>query len=308
MSSLQSHAPSRALRVFLCHSSDDKPVIRNLYRRLLHDGIVAWLDEEDLLPGQEWEQVITKAVRNSDIVIVCLSRASINKAGYVQKEIKFALDVADEQPEGAIFIIPVRLEIYDVPLRLSRWQWVDLFEASGYDRLMRSLKSRASTMQPHYDSSSAPEIPKLSQREIEVINLIGQGFKNKNISSRLYISDATVRYHLRSIFDKLQVSNRSELLVRAYQINLIARPEISAFQEEFISNQKLPLNTLTRRELEVIDLLKEGLQNKQIAGRLFITERTVRHHLASIFAKLDVSDRFELLVYAYRHGVGTKQI
>src|SRR5258706_289801 len=115
---------SRQLRVFLCHSTGDKPAVRALYRQLaLVRGINLWLDEEDLLPGHDWDREITKAVRASDVVLVCLSCGSINKAGYVQKEIKDVLDVADEQPEGTIFLIPVKLEECEVPERLRRWQW-----------------------------------------------------------------------------------------------------------------------------------------------------------------------------------------
>ncbi|HWP41952.1 MAG TPA: response regulator transcription factor, partial [Blastocatellia bacterium] len=61
--------------------------------------------------------------------------------------------------------------------------------------------------------------------------------------------------------------------------------------------------SLTEREREVVALVGEGLKNKQIADRLFISETTVRHHLTSIFDKLGVSDRVELLIYAYRHGL-----
>jgi DNA-binding NarL/FixJ family response regulator len=61
--------------------------------------------------------------------------------------------------------------------------------------------------------------------------------------------------------------------------------------------------TLTKREREVITLVAMGLRNKQIAERLFISEITVRHHLTSVFGKLAVSDRFELMIYAYRHGL-----
>ncbi len=60
---------------------------------------------------------------------------------------------------------------------------------------------------------------------------------------------------------------------------------------------------LTEREREVISLIGEGLRNQQIADRLAISVITVRHHLSSIFAKLDVGDRFELAIYAYRHGL-----
>jgi len=136
----------RSLRVFLCHSSGDKPTVRELYQRLCADGIDAWLDEEKLLPGQDWQREIPRAVRASDVVIVCLSRSSITKAGYVQKEIKFALDVADEQPEGTIFLIPAKLEACEVPERLTRWQWVNLYEPKGYERLMKALRARADAL------------------------------------------------------------------------------------------------------------------------------------------------------------------
>lgn len=130
------------LHIFLCHSSHDKPLVRKLYQQLKSDGFDPWLDEEDLLAGQEWKQVITKAVRRADVVIACLSRGSVNKAGYVQKEIKEALDVADEQPEGTIFLIPLKLEECEVPDRLSKWQWVNYFDDNGYKRLVDALHSR----------------------------------------------------------------------------------------------------------------------------------------------------------------------
>ena len=135
--------PRERLRVFLCHASTDKPRIRDLHRRLRADGFAPWLDEEELLPGHDWHREITAAVRNSHIVVVCLSQTSVNKTGYVQKEIKHALDIADEQPEGTIFLIPLKLEECDTPERLQRWHWVTLVEPEGYDRLMRSLRERA---------------------------------------------------------------------------------------------------------------------------------------------------------------------
>lgn len=59
--------------------------------------------------------------------------------------------------------------------------------------------------------------------------------------------------------------------------------------------------SLSKREKEVIACVGEGLKAKEIADRLFISERTVSHHLNSIFTKLGVSGRAELIVYAYRH-------
>lgn len=63
-------------RAFLCHASPDKPAVRNLYQRLLVDSIYPWLDEEELLPGQNWRREIEKILRGIPAVIVCLSRNS----------------------------------------------------------------------------------------------------------------------------------------------------------------------------------------------------------------------------------------
>ncbi len=123
-------ATSRKLRVFLCHASQDNSVVDDLHTRLLAEGwIDPWLDKEKLLPGQDWDVEIEKAVETADAVIVCLSNNSITKAGYVQKELRFVLDISDEKPEGAIFVIPVRLDECPVPRRLKKWQYVDYFSS-----------------------------------------------------------------------------------------------------------------------------------------------------------------------------------
>jgi len=59
--------------------------------------------------------------------------------------------------------------------------------------------------------------------------------------------------------------------------------------------------SLTDREREVIKLVGAGLKNRQIAERLFISDITVHHHLTSIYSKLEVADRLELLIFAYRN-------
>jgi len=134
------------LKVFLCHASEDKAAVRDLYDRLKKDGFAPWLDEKNLLPGQDWDFEVRKAVRNIDVVLVFLSRNSVTKTGYVQKEIRQAIDVADEQPQGTIFIIPVKLGNCDVPDRLSKLHWVDLFSENGYPRLVLALKRRESEL------------------------------------------------------------------------------------------------------------------------------------------------------------------
>lgn len=67
--------------------------------------------------------------------------------------------------------------------------------------------------------------------------------------------------------------------------------------------EETKITSLTNRERQVVVLIGEGIKNKEIADRLFISETTVRHHLTSIFSKLELADRVELLIYAFRHGL-----
>jgi TIR domain len=136
----------RALRVFLCHASHDKPKVRDLYRLLVGMGVDAWLDEEKLIPGQLWESEIRKALRKSDAVVVCLSSTAITKTGYIQKEIRQVLEIADEYPDEAIFLIPARFDDCTLPERFSKKQWVNLFEERGKGLLIRALERRASQL------------------------------------------------------------------------------------------------------------------------------------------------------------------
>lgn len=138
---------NRKLRVFLCHSSQDKPIVREIYQRLNAEGwIDPWLDEEKLLPGMDWDLEIEKAVEAADAVIVCLSNHSVTKEGYVQRELRFVLDIALEKLEGEIFIIPLRLDDCQSPRRLRSWQYVDCFPSSQKERsfqlILKSLELR----------------------------------------------------------------------------------------------------------------------------------------------------------------------
>lgn len=191
---------NRPLKVFLCHAKEDKPKVRDLYRRLRSDGIDVWLDERSLLPGQDWRVEIPRAVRESDVVVVCMSPVSARKEGFVQAEINFALDKALEKPEGTIYIIPAKLEECDAPDKLNRWQWVNLFDDmnDGYEMLMLSLKLRAKNLgaslippqkeEPAGSTLSQPRIEKITlplksntvavanQRKLEVYTLAGLEF------------------------------------------------------------------------------------------------------------------------------------
>jgi hypothetical protein len=151
------------VRVFLCHSSQDKLATRDLCDRLVGVGYDVWFDERSLLPGQDFEYEIREAVKRCDIVIAVLSRNSVNKTGFVQKELRLALDAADERPEGATYLIPLRLDDAPVPPRLMKWHWLDATQSGWFERLQAALRAVASAADrstvPARSSTPAQPVP-----------------------------------------------------------------------------------------------------------------------------------------------------
>jgi hypothetical protein len=148
----------KPLKVFLCHSSGDKAEVKKLYNLLLESGSNPWLDSEKLLPGQDWNLEINRALDDADVILLCLSKKSVDKEGYVKKEIRIAVDRALEMPEGRIFLIPARLEECELPYKIRTYQWVDLYTEQGMEKLIKSLNLRASQVkaQPLSLDDSSP--------------------------------------------------------------------------------------------------------------------------------------------------------
>jgi len=210
----------RPLKAFLCHASGDKLPVRELYKRLTTEGVDAWLDKERLLPGQDWRLEIPKAVREADVVVVCLSKKSITKEGYVQKEIKFALDIAEEKPEGTIFLIPARLEDCSVPERLSRWQWVDLYEDDGFIRLLRSLKLRADAVGATVEPTSYIDSDQETERRLEQLYTEGLAAfytEDWDRACQRFQSILSERPNHKSAAEKLAEAERQRDLAKLYE-------------------------------------------------------------------------------------------
>lgn len=127
-------------RVFLSYAREDLGKVKSIYRRLEELGFLPWMDVEDLVPGQRWEPAIRQALRESDFFLVFLSRNSVNKTGYIQREIKIALEMAEEKLESDIYLIPTLLEDCDVPAPLATFQWADISQPNGMEMLIKSIR------------------------------------------------------------------------------------------------------------------------------------------------------------------------
>ena len=129
-----------AAQIFLCYARQDEDAVRELYQRLSAAGFKPWMDQEDIYPGEQWQGSIERAIEQADFFLACLSTHAVSRRGFLQREIKTALDRWQEKLHSDIYLIPARLEPCEVPDVLSHFQWVDLYQERGWPRLLRALQ------------------------------------------------------------------------------------------------------------------------------------------------------------------------
>jgi hypothetical protein len=132
----------RRLRVFLCHASEDKPIVRDIYQKLRTHNIDPWFDEQNLLPGEQWEQTIPDVIRTHDIVLICLSRAFLMKERYGHYEIQVVLEAAKTKPANTIFHIPLRLDDCEVPSYFGGTHYVSYFVPGDFEKVLLACEKR----------------------------------------------------------------------------------------------------------------------------------------------------------------------
>jgi hypothetical protein len=157
-------------QIFISHAESDKEIALRLYDDLAQAGLSPWMAEKDLLPGQNRQNAIRKAIRGSQCFLALLSEDSVSKRGQVQREFKIAKDFQDEHPADGIFIIPVRVEDCEaVDPDMQELQSVDLFQSyeEGLDRLLRAIQSiEKRSSSDGEKGSGTPDLPKFPSTTI----------------------------------------------------------------------------------------------------------------------------------------------
>ena len=126
--------------LFFSYAHEDQSDVVALAEQLWLDGFLTWLDKKDLLPGDDWKVRIEDAMERADYVLVFLSKTSVHKVGFHQKELKYALDQQDLRTCGQRYIIPILLEECEAPRELRHIHWLKSWEQGAYDKLRLALK------------------------------------------------------------------------------------------------------------------------------------------------------------------------
>lgn len=133
------------LKIFLSYAKEDVNIASRLYHDLKQAGMIPWMDCEDILPGQNWRTTIRQVIHDCSFFLALLSSKSVSKKGFVQKELKIALEILEEFPESDIFIIPVRIDDCKPNDEvLEKLHWVNLFPSyeKGFHQVLRVFKTK----------------------------------------------------------------------------------------------------------------------------------------------------------------------
>jgi hypothetical protein len=221
-------------RPFISYAREDQEHAYRLYDRLVRVGAKPWIDSVKLRPGENWDHAVRTAMSRSKHVIILLSRHSIHKRGYIQREIRIALDLLDEFPPGKIFVIPVRLDNTN-PLypKLRSLHWVDLF--SDYEYAFGQI---AATLRIQANAVGRPAATSLLQR-IHDVTVRGPGpsagvvvLPSRNaifdVAEKL-IEDASVDSHVRAAGPVQNIADKPDKHLHRY-LSAVARKCLFAEQ------------------------------------------------------------------------------
>ncbi|RWN15787.1 MAG: TIR domain-containing protein [Mesorhizobium sp.] len=134
------HVTENEYQIFISYAKPDHSAALEIYEWLETQGLNPWMDSEKLKPGQNWNFELQKALKRSTFIIAVISRNSVDRRGYIQKEITIALDRKTERLEDDIFIIPIVVDDLDgIPDRFKSIQVVRTSDPRFKKLLLESI-------------------------------------------------------------------------------------------------------------------------------------------------------------------------
>lgn len=133
-------------QIFISYARPDREKAEEIYKRLEKEGFDPWLDSRKIKGGQNWDFEIKRSLDRSSIVVIIWSENSRDRRGYVQREIKIALDKLQEKLIDDIFIIPILMNNIDIPDQLKDIHFLMGDSPTFYKELIESISHQIQRM------------------------------------------------------------------------------------------------------------------------------------------------------------------
>lgn len=172
-----------------------------------------------------------------DLILVDLSDSDVAQLLPLLKQVDIPVLLLIDELDVEIYKQCLRIGVRGLVLKQERadtlFKAVEKIHAGEiwFDRIVMgdTIRHLIDEMQMLHAFPLSPVAATLTDRERQVIELICKGMKNKEIAESLFISETTVRHHLTSVFNKLEITSRLELVVYAFENNLVERPAANGF-------------------------------------------------------------------------------
>ncbi|MDP2377307.1 TIR domain-containing protein [Reyranella sp.] len=126
--------------IFISYASPDRDRVLPFCQYLRQRGFSIWIDHDDLKPGQNWTQEISRALNHATFVVAFVSHNSFDRRGYVQRELKFAIDKLNEKLVDDIYLIPVLLDDdVVVPEQIADIQRINASRSDCQERIVDAI-------------------------------------------------------------------------------------------------------------------------------------------------------------------------
>jgi hypothetical protein len=133
-----------SFKVFISYAKEDNEAALQFYDFFTKEGASPWMDVKHLLPGQNWSAEIERAFSDANVVVLLLSKKSVSKRGFVQREANDAIERLRYKQPTDIYVIPILLEPCEVPSHIAgRLQYVDINTPGAWEQVRASLKVAA---------------------------------------------------------------------------------------------------------------------------------------------------------------------
>lgn len=127
--------------VFVSYTAADRDIVEPIVDALINSGINAWMDKKQLKAGQNWNFEIRRALDKSVLIVAFISSRSTNKRGYVQRELRLALEKAEEKLIDDVYLIPVLIdEDATIPDQIKDLQFIRIEDERFQEKLIDSVQ------------------------------------------------------------------------------------------------------------------------------------------------------------------------
>jgi hypothetical protein len=240
--------------IFLSYAREDSERAEKIYSMINRPDRSVFYDKESLLPGMDWKEEIEKKLEACKLFLILYSRHTEEKEGFIQKEIRYALERSEMMPEGRIFIMPIRFDEATVPRKIARYQWLDV--KNDFDFF--SIENYVNIAWQHIINLEPPENIAASLKEEIVMLIQGRNTDGNRTFAYIKLSVFKLRVLKNAIVQKVdfQPSDFGKVLVSGEGYPSAEFRELMARQYNMVKTPTPPAEGIELQRIQAVELLE----------------------------------------------------